>query len=107
VPRWENPQANLVNKLLDFFLESLHNIDQSLNLVANMRINDAVWADGLLVCMTIGVASSSCPFSQISHLISFGFTILAEDPGAIVVAVATTEDAKRLTVQRKSAKWQQ
>ena len=44
-------------------------------------------------CTQNEVASSS-PSSQISHLISFGFTFAVEEPEA---AVASTEDAKRFT----------
>ena len=51
----EKGKTNLVGQLGDFLLESLHHIRQSLNLVANMGVNDTLGADGELVCAAVSV----------------------------------------------------
>jgi len=48
-------KENLVDEIGDFLLESLHHIHQSLDLVANMRINNTLSADDELVCVAVGI----------------------------------------------------
>ena len=51
----ENKKTNLVDEFGDVLLESLHNIDQSLDFMSFVMINHALGADGLLVCLAVSV----------------------------------------------------
>ena len=53
--RKERTKTNLVDKLGDFLLESLHHIGQSLDFVFLMEVNGTFGADCLLVSVAVGV----------------------------------------------------
>ena len=48
-------RTNLVDKLGDFLLESLHHIDQPFNFMSLVMVNGTLSADRLLVCLAVSV----------------------------------------------------
>ena len=63
----EKRKENLVSELWNFLLESLHHFGQSVNFMSLVMVNGTLWADGLPVCVAVGVDFQVWMFFTTNH----------------------------------------